>query len=483
MTVFNHLDFIDVESTSFVAGSLQKHGCTLALIKCLAKNNNDKNQIYFHHDSSILNSVFDLTFEERAPSTSISKRSSSLGKSIPQAIFNEFYWLSINHSLEKAKQCKAITYHQYPETRLSGFKTENGEMPRSMTVDYTKSEGVLPRYLVLGATPSGGAVAMILVNPKERFVTEFNDLNGFHDSKICKHLPIVIETNTHSERLKNLLTSNVAGKSLKGCRFDKDGNTIPFTSTQVHGYTLEHACGIIPNANHDGDIYGIELKCFTSKKISLITTEADGGLYRISFSDFMKTYGYLKNEDYRLTGVHRAYEENKKTGLTLKIICYPIGRGKSDVERKLYDPSLAFAKQMNGMQLILEDTKENIAASWSIEHLMNRWGAKHNEVVYIPATVSDNDLPDEIKNGYLKRVTFSNEVLWCFRSTVKNLILAIHKGIIFLDPAPKFNESDSRGNKRRTQWRLNNIYQAAEFLYDKSEVVDLTVIPPENNCI
>jgi len=34
-----------------------------------------------------------------------------------------------------------------------------------------------------------------------------------------------------------------------------------------------------------------------------------------------------------------------------------------------------------------------------------------------------------------------------------------------------YNENEPKRNKRRTQWRLNNIYQAAELLYEKSEVV------------
>lgn len=473
MPDYNHLDFLKVKSFSFVVEALKKHNCSLALIKKLSKNNNDKNQIYFHHDASILNSVFDMTFEEGEASTSTTKRSSSPGKTIPQAVFNNFYWLNHDGSLERAKNCKAITYHQYPETRLSGFQTENREMPRSMTVDYTKRTDSLPRYLIIGATPTGHAVAMMLVNPQAHFVEEFLKLGGYQGSKICKYLAIENSKIDFTSKLKQLLSDKVANRSLKGCRFDKHGTTLPFVSTQVHGYTLEHACGIKPNSDHDGDIYGIELKCFRSNKLSLITTEADGGLYNESFSDFMKFYGYLKGEDYRLTGVHRANTMNPKTELTLKIICYPVSKGQKEIEKKLYNPSLSFAKQMNGMSIILEDKETNVAASWSIEHLMNRWGAKHNEVVYVPAKVVENEVEREIEEGYLKRVIFENEVLWCFRSTVENLIKAIHSGIIFLDPAPKYNEDNPKINKRRTQWRLNNIYKAASTLYEKSEIVEL----------
>ena len=472
MTVFNHLDFVNTPDIDAVRELLASHNCIFALIKKLAKNNNDKNQIYFHHDTSILNSVFDLTFEERQPSTSVTKRSSKQGKNIASAVFNDFSWVDTEGALHQAKKCKGITYHQYPEMRLSGFQTIDNEIPRALTVDYTKREDALPRYLIIGVTIKGKAVAMLLTDPNESFVTAFEDLEKFQGSNICKYLPIQDKV-SNTDKLEALLSERVVGQSLKGCRLDKDGNTLPFTSTQVHGYTLEHALDIIPNSNHDGDIFGIELKCFTAKKISLITTEADGGLYHASFNDFMVKYGYLKGDDYRLTGIHRAYQRNDKTGLTLKINCQPISKKEPSPQLTNYDPNIAFSKQMNQLQVILEDDQGNNAACWSIERLMNHWGAKHNEVVYIPATVTKNDIPEDLANGFLKRVVFGTEVIWCFRSTVENLINAIHQGTIFLDPAPKYNPNDAKKNKRRTQWRLNNIYNAVYALYESTELREI----------
>lgn len=473
MTIFNHLDILEIGSTEDISSILAGHGCELALIKKLPKNANDKNQVYFHHDANLLNSVFDMSFSERVQSTSITKRMSAPGKPITQAIFGAFYWVSVSGNLHKAKQCKAIVYHQYPEARLSGFQTVENEMPQSMSVEYTKSDNLLDRFLVLGATPKGEAVAVMVVNPSNTFKSEFDQLPNYGDSKICKHLVIKEAREDGSVKLKKMLIDRVAGKTLQGCRFDKDGNTIPFTSTQVHGYTLEHALGIIPNADQDGDIFGIELKCFTSKKLSLITTEPDGGLYKDSFADFMKTYGYMKGEDYRLTGLHRANATSDKTGLTLRIYCYPVSKNNKNPAKTLYDKSLPFARQMNGMQVLLEDFEGNIAASWSIERLLNKWGAKHNEVVYVPAKVSDNEDIEQVDLGYTKQVTFETFVLWCNRTTVEQLINSINEGVIFLDPAPKYNEIDKKRNKRRSQWRLNNIYVAAKTLYEVSEIVDL----------
>src|SRR5690606_14268762 len=125
------------------------------------------------------------------------------------------------------------------------------------------------------------------------------------DSKACKVIRLAI-AETGSEKLKYLLAERIAGKNVKGCRLDIKGETLPFTGTQVHGYTLEHELGIPPNASKSGDIFGIELKCFTSKKLTLFTPEPDGGLYFDDFTGFMRRYGYAKEAVYRFTGLHRA---------------------------------------------------------------------------------------------------------------------------------------------------------------------------------
>ena len=273
MTNFNKLDFINTEKLEDLTFILQKHGCEIALIKKLTKNNNDKNQIYFHHDASILNSLFDMTFTERGESSSLTKKLSTPGKFIPQALFNKFYWLSIEDTLHQAKNCKAIVYHQYPEARLSGFLTVDNEMPRSMSIEYTKENPSSVRYLLIGATSTGKAIAIMLVDPSKVFERQFQKLPFYSSSKICRHIDLNHKTISNTEKLKKILIEKVADKTLKGCRYNKQGETIPFTGTQVHGYTLEHACGIKPNSNKNGDIFGIELKCFTNKKLTLFTPE------------------------------------------------------------------------------------------------------------------------------------------------------------------------------------------------------------------
>ncbi|PSV29965.1 MvaI/BcnI family restriction endonuclease [Photobacterium sp. GB-72] len=479
MYQFNQFDHTDIDNLDTVLKQLQVHGCNIALIKALPKNANDKNQIYIHSNASLLNSIFALNFRDREASTSQTKRASTPGKNIPEAVFESFSWLDNKGQTAKTKACKAIVYSQYPEARLSGFLTVDGEMPRSLSIDYTKSNGLLPRYLIIGATKAGEAIAMIAVSPNKTFVEQFKNLENYHGSSVCK--AIIIEQETGTEKLKFILKDKIANKALLGCRFNKEGNTIPFTGTQVHGYTLEHACGIKPNADKNGDIFGIELKSFTRKKLTLFTPEPDGGLYKDDFNRFMTTYGYEKDGAYRLTGLHRAYKENTKTQLTLKIICKhaiktkdPItGKKKIEYKTGYYTPEIAITKQMMDMAVVLVDRQDKIAASWSLERLLNCWGAKHNEVVYVPAEKISNDDKATLDDGYKWKVKFSNKVLWCNKTNAENLFQAIHKGIIYLDPAPKYCPDNPKENKRRSQWRINDIYKAACDLYEETAIVQL----------
>ena len=465
---FNHLDIFNAPSIDYISEILRSKSCHLALIKKIPPNANDKNQVYFHSDFSLLNAYFDLNISERGLSKSTTKRSSKPGKAIPQAAFNQFYWCDNRQNLHQAKNCKAIVYAQYPESRLSGFLTQSNEMPRTMSIDYVKRPDRLDRYLVLGARTDGAAVALMLVAPSGTFVSEFKALDYSLNSTICKVVHFSDISQTNSAKLEAILRHKVAGKTLTGCRYDKSGTTIPFTGTQVHGYTLEHACGITPNSDKNGDIFGIELKCFTRKKLTLFTPEPDGGLYNESFKDFMTKYGYLKDNCYRFTGLHRANIQNCKTGLTLKIYWWD-RINKDEFIKKAYDPEILLAKQMRELDVVLEDDMGNIAASWSLERLMGCWGAKHNEVVYVPAFKTDNSNVTELEKGYKFQISFSENVLWCRNTTAERLLQAIDSGLVYLDPAPKYSKDDPSLNKRRSQWRVNDIYKAAPYLYDEND--------------
>ncbi|MBU2098124.1 MAG: hypothetical protein KKD00_05140, partial [Gammaproteobacteria bacterium] len=192
--MFNELDHADVNSLSDIRAIFQHLGCNTVLMKKLARNNNDKNQVYFHHNPDLLNSLFDLTFGYREKSRSTKKDGKTEGLKIAEAVFNSFSWISTDGTLHKVPHCKGILYAQYPEVRLSGFRAESGLMPHSMSIAYIKSKSETNRFLAIGADHEGRAFGLMLVDPKKLLSSEFLDLPYFAGSKICRHLQIEIST-------------------------------------------------------------------------------------------------------------------------------------------------------------------------------------------------------------------------------------------------------------------------------------------------
>lgn len=458
-----------VGSIAELSALLASHDVDLALLKTLPKNANDKNQIYIAADFGVLYDLFDLSFAERGASASETKARSDSKSRITEAVFNSFAWIRRDGSQVAARRVKAIIYPQYPEARLSGLQTVENTMPLSLSVAHTKQYPEAKRLLVLGRLPRGECVGIVCIDLSPEFEAELAALPGFSRAKACKRLEI---SQDNAGKLEARL-AGVLGKSLRGCRLDSYGNTLPFSGTQVCGYTLEHALGIVPNSNMDGDLYGIELKTHTQLKVTLFTPEPDGGFYAESFSGFMKKYGYQDADgDYRLTGVHRAGEICAKSGLTLQVIEYCEEDGKRVPYP--YNRATALTAKIGAVDVVLTGPAGEVAASWSLERLMNCWGVKHNEVVYIKANKVANRDVAQAAAGYEHLVTFERTVMWCRDTTAERLLNAICDGVIFLDPAPKLHATSPAKNKRRAQWRVNDITKAADSLY--SEVRFRTIV-------
>jgi hypothetical protein len=477
------------QSVDEITTTLRNLGATKAILKILPKNANDKNQIYFSSDFGVLYNNFELRLAERGISTSTTKTTSSPGSYIPEAVFAQFAWAKPSGTVVRAKNVKAIVYTQYPEARLSGFLTVENTMPESLSVTFTKANPTTKRLLVLACTPGGGCIGLVYIGMPPGLEREIAALPGVEGSKVCKLLTV---DQNYSERLFNQLAQLVS-RPIKGCRLNSSGATIPFTGTQVCGYTLEHALGLSSNSAKDGDIYGIELKTHTQPKVTLFTPEPDFGPYVTSFEAFMRRYGYETSAgEWRLTGVHRAGKRCASSKLTLKVREYrmdpaTVGPGrKTDWIRDAngeriafpYEASTSLTAKLDAVEVVLEDDDGNVAAGWSLERLMNNWGVKHNEAVYISASKVATTDKAAIEEGYGFNVTFSPRVIWCRGTSAERLLSAIDSGVIFLDPAPKFVEGDTGKNKRRSQWRVNDVNGAIEALYDRVEVRTLSPFPP-----
>lgn len=457
-----------VSSLGEITEILGRFGVETALLKLLPKNANDKNQIYIASDFGVLYELFALNFDERGMSESVTKTRSTPGKRIQEAVFASFGWIRPDGVVTPARRVKAIIYPQYPEARISGLAAIDNTMPHTLSVAFTKTATDIKRLLVLGKKPGGSCVAMVVYPVSAELENEFDALPGFEKARACKRLDI---DQGHEKRLERELAA-VLGRPLPGCRLDAQGKTIPFKGTQVCGYTLEHALDITPNADSHGDIYGIELKTHTQRKVTLFTPEPDLGLYAEDFIGFMKTYGYKDgNGDYRLTGIHRANEMCKASELTLRVIEHEVRDGKWC--RIPYNPLTALSAKIDTVEVILEDKEGNVAAGWSLERLMNCWGAKHNEAVYIEAEKRAMRDEARLAEGYVYEVEFGRRVMWCKETSAERMLSAINDGVIFLDPAPKYCESDPGKSKRRAQWRVNDIHKAAASLYSSIKFKNL----------
>ena len=441
-----------------LASLLAAHGVTEALIKPLTRNHNDKNQIYSGRDFAPLYPTFDVKFAERGASTSGKKGGQTAGALIPEAVFRDFVWVEDTGREVRARDVRMIIYAQYPETRLSGFSTVENTMPVSLSVDYTKANPDAVRYLVLGRRGSGQAVAIMVANPPEQFIDDVAALPAATGSRVWKHLRL---RTTAPQRLIALLAA-ASGRKLPGRRLNAAGATLPFNGTQVCGYTLEHELGIIPNSGKDGDFEGIELKTHTQKKVTLFTPEPDMGLYAADFASFMTTYGYPdENGHLRVTGIHRVGVRCEKSGLTLRVMNHTRGTPLS-------------ASVDDDVHLGLFDDAGNLAAGWSLSRMLNCWSSKHNEAVYIPAVKLKCDDAELGAAGYRHFVEFGDRVLWCRETSAERLFEALYNGTLFLDPAPKYSAGNAALTKRRSQWRVNDIAEAAQDLYSDVRTISLS---------
>lgn len=450
--IYEH-NFNDIQQ---ILGALPLDEVTHVLVKPLPKNANDKNQVYWSSDFSMLGSLFDLVFGDRDFSTSTTKRRSDSKKRIPEAVFKSFHWIDTSGEAVEARNVKMLIYAQYPEMRLSGFKTVENEIPISLSVEQTKQSPNQKRLMVLARTKDAGVLAM-MIYPGPNLIAQVKSLPGFMGSRVVKRL---LETTGASDELKNRLKS-VLGKWTPGVRLDSKGKTLPFNGTQVCGYTLEHGLDIRPNSDKDGDYLGIELKTHTSAKVTLMTTEPDMGEYKDDFNNFMKRRGYLdaKGESYRLTGVHREGIKCVKSGLTLRVMNY--------------DPEQPFSSQLDkDIHIGLFDDNGVCTAGWSKERILNSWGAKHNEAVYIRA--EKRDATESSVDGAKYDIRFKNELIWCRGTGPEKLLKAIISGIVIFDPAPKYVHENPSKSKRRSQWRVNDIARALEHLYDSVEWCEIS---------
>jgi MvaI/BcnI restriction endonuclease family len=441
--------------------AFKQTGCQYLLVKLLAdKQDNEKNQIYLGYSKEFL-SIFPSQVKMRPPSSSTSKRASSVGSPILEHSF-QLFWLVEGKEPARAPKAKIIDYFQYPEMRLSGFLSGCTNPPDALRRDSQDSYG--RRVLILGF--SGNTVYGTVVTDADcTFVNELLSLPLWLNSNMFYQL--VLEENSIDDINPDLLLAELRAigsqnkyQSQVLRKIGKESEE--FRGSQGAGWTLESLLGIPRNSSDLPDKYGFELKAFLSTTITLMTPEPDFG-YRHDegLTAFLYKYGWpgTKNDgSHRFNGRHSTQGTYKKSGLKLAIENWDM---ETNTPTGLGDPNV----------LLTNPQTDEIAAGWSFSKLAEKWGRKHAGAMYVSAKKF------KLETGsFPSHYSFGPDV-YCGQGTSAILLLqAIGLGVVYLDPGDRVSESGEE--KRRTQWRISkgrgsNFSSTLAPLYDQMKTFQI----------
>lgn len=421
----------DGPSLADLAAMFRAAEADVVYLKRLAINDNSKNQIYINSGN-----LSDLNI---LPSLGLSQGEGPLKAPL------DFYWLSLDGSLERAAGAQLILYDQYPEVRLSGFLRGTRTAPSHLfRLDRKSSAG---RLLFLGVTSTKSIVAYA-ASATSRIAQEILPEGAYSVVGAFEELPF---TDPVGELLQELQEIHKAGP-VSGIRFGPEGHIIENTNRNAAGVTLETMLGIAANSSSSPDFKGIELKVFPigGGPVTLMTPEPTGGFYRdAGIVPFMRRFGRLDESRDRLdfTGRHVANILNATTGLTLGLTGYESQKHVVDIE--------------HGAVELVTPSGEN-AAIWAFSKLFGHWMRKHPRAIYVPYRKVDG------KFHYGPSVFFGEQTDFLL------VLRATYDGAIYYDPGIKLENVSSMHPraKKRNQFRMNR----AELhrLYKSFREIELT---------
>lgn len=437
-----------------VGDLLRSKGVSTVFVKPLAKNqDNEKNQIYIAagSGSGVLDKfgqTLPLVIRKRGTSGSTKKRLSAAGESIWEGAIR-WHWLDRAGTAHRAEHTKAIFYFQFPEIRLSGFLRGTTWSPDAIRREKQDSYG--SRALVFGTGSDENVFALV--------VTSATDPNLFPILGLETHprnpLLLTFRTNSNSEEilLRDLKVIH-EGRWHKSMRLKAVGvPAVEFRGTQGAGYTLEALLGIPSNPDKTPDRDGIEIKSFSTPKVSLITPTPDGGVQGIEgLMPFLERFGTRSTDDAELihfNGSHRCGFRQEKTQLLLSVTGY--------------DKTSGFHGTESDVVVALTNADGVVAASWSYVKLFESWNKKHAKAAYV-SSFRNPDVAGSLTPEY----RFASTVYVCTGTSSRKLLDAILEGVVVYDPGDTSKSKKTGKPKPRPQWRLTNIKNLA-VLYDKVE--------------
>lgn len=426
------------------------HNCETVYIKRLVRNNNSKQQIYVAQgDTQILN-VFPLK-------DFVSVLNANAKRETFHASCN-FSWLDEEGNVFVAPNAKFILYPKYPEVRFSGFVQGCRKAPSDILNNPTEG-----RLLFFGVTKSDEILGYAAESESE-IANEFFTLRnvpmiGILYSLAIENRKIILDTKVQLlQKLKEIYKKGwINSKQMK-----PNFVIAPCNESRCGGLTLEAELGIIQNGKSEPDYLGWEIKQFGVKKlhlinssrITLMTPEPDGGLYKQKGGiDFVRTYGYKSKtnpERMDFTGYHKCRILQNKSGLTLNI------EGFDFSTDTIIDAT-------GGIYLL--DKYDNIAASWSFSKMLTHWSKKHAKASYIPSLL--NLIPN-------RQYKYSNNIILGEGTNFSFFINNIANGKIFYDPGIHIDNISSKPIlKPRSQFRISSKFITS--LYSNIDLVDLSI--------
>jgi len=409
---------------------MNEHGAIRILFKCLAENDNSKQQIYLGGSFEALNQ---LPFGDIKPDN-IYGQMPNFKASL------KFYWIDDDGSIERAPRAQLILYPKYPEVRLSGFLLGCRTAPRAHLQPVPVGErkynnGRDGRVLVFGISDDDSIFAYLSLadTPLSNELIHIAD-----DNSLFTPIDIQNRVNSRTAMLNVLSQIHLHGR-VQGSRLDAQGNVISYNAVNAGGYTLEALLGVTPNGRAEPDWRGWEVKAFSGTRITLMTPEPDGGIYGDrGVGNFVLLYGNDVREGVRyFTGIHKCRDSNPKTRM-----------------RMILDGYDADANQITRIDsgLTLLDSNHQPAAIWTYSKLLEHWGRKHAKAVYVPY------YRENIRN--INHFSYGSSVLVGEGTDFNKFLAAFNNGYVVYDPASKLfvNERGNLQTKARNQFRINVNY-------------------------
>lgn len=441
------------------------HGVTTIYVKHLAVHqDNEKNQILLGRGLYGLTNLFPAHVSEGSASKSIMKPGSEPGRPKLTAQL-KLSWIGRNNILYPAPHAALIHYHQYPETRLSGFLKDCDNPPDALRRAHQLGYG--RRVLVLGVQSGTTVIGCVLTELGDPLVADFPDLPLLLGSRTLRVVTTVAgpDVSPRELLLSELRTIAGAGWHTSQRLKPRMAAPMPFSGSQGAGYTLEAVMGITTNADNAPDKYGFEIKTHGSGTLSLMTPAPDLGFQGThKFREFMAAFGTPgKKSDgsTHFSGVFRCGVVNSKNGLTLTVAGYDTQTRK-------------FADDHSQISVMLASAETGTeVAGWSLGRLMNTWNRKHAFAAYVayesrPSKIGETD-GLEYRYGPKVHIGEGTDV-WM-------LLRAIANGAVFYDPGDSISSSGKP--KARPQWRMytGELARNLEALYNTC--MEVNIYPPQ----